>query len=371
MGRRKAVHPADAYRRKIRKQALKKNKTTRQIIRAATMRKKSEEEIINEIQKINAAENLGLADTKLLIKRKQLLMAYGDVKAKQKIREAREKTAKTITVKGLSKLLGLKEDEKKTKNIGKSTENVGKENIARIMYEEEMEFPPGMPIDPAYQRPPGIVERPQNSRRARTYLKKKEPISQAQIIPPRRSFGEVEVIAPEHLKRLQIGGRKYKRNGVAAQLLDPLNPASPFYLDNPRHPGMIPRRDPIPAPIPQKVAGPTIGPSQNPMIGPISHAAGPQPMYPNVEGHTHKLEILLSDEMKAFVPTSLRVKRYERAQKQKKKNKTLDIAPDVGKQMAKVTDTKDVGKRKGTKKKAGMVTEKSYDAFLAEIENLV
>lgn len=379
MGRKKAVHPADAYRRKLRQKERKKNKTVRQMCRAANMRKKSEDEIINEIQKINAAENFGLADTKLLVRRKHLLLAFGDIKVRKKIREAKEKTAKTITVKGLNKLLGIQEDDKKMKSVGSLLENAGKENINRIMHEEELEWPPGMPIDPAHQRPPGITERAQNTRRARTYLRRKEPAPQV-LIPQRRSFGEVEIINSERLTKLEISGRKYKRNGVAAQLLDPLNPASPFYLDNPRHRGMIPRRDPIPVQVPVQQTGvpvqqtgAKIGPSRNPMASAIAPAAAPQPLpvYPNPHEQTHKLEVLLSDEMKAFVPTSLRVRRHApKGKKQARKNKTLDIAPDVGKQMTKVTDTKNVGKKKATKK-AGMVTEKSYDAFLAEIENLV
>jgi len=376
MGRKKGVHPADAYRRKLREKERKKNKIGRQISRAASLRKLTEDEIINEIQKINAAENSGLADTKLLVRRKQLLIAYGEVQTKMKMREAREKTAKTVTVKGLNRLLGHEEKITKIKKASLLAQ-VGKENILQSKSEEEPEFPPGMPMDPAHERPPGIVERPQNTRRARTYLKRKESASTPAVIPSRRNFGEVEVIDSRRIDILEGNKQKHKRLTMEAQLLDPLNPASPFYLDRPGRRGVISQRDPLTPLVPTQPAaqaGPLIGPAPNPLavtVDPSPRAMiSTQPMYPQIHDQnveSHKLEVLLSDEMKAFVPTSLRVKRRDPRRKSKvRRKKTLDIAPDVGKPAAKVTETKNV-----EKKKAGMVTEKSYDAFLSEIENLV
>jgi len=368
MGRRKADHPADVERRKKRKLLLKKNKNARQISRAATMRKLSEDEIVLEIQKINAAENAGLADTKMFIRRKHLLAAYKDVKAKKKVLEAREKTAKTVSVKGLNKLLGIVEAKKPEVVV----EAPDKENIDTAE-KEELEFPPGLPINPALQPPPGISPRPQNSRRPRTHLKMKDPTMEKIYFTPTRRFGEIKVFDPQNLGVSESVIKKHRRNGLEAELFDPLNPASPFYLARPKpgRPHIRNKRRRTTPIVPtnkrkqQPQIGPQIGPSMDPALcSPIAASAGARQIYPNMAGQ-HKLEVLLSDKMKALVPTSLRVKRGPPKGKTKLKKKTLDIAPDVGKTAAQVA-AKSVGK-----KKAGMVTEKSYDAFLAEIENLV
>jgi len=371
MGRRKADHPADVERRKKRKLLLKKNKSARQISRAATLRKLSEEEIVFEIQKINGAENAGLADTKMFVRRKHLLEAYKDVKAKKKVLAAKEKTAKTVSVKGLNKLLGIVEVKKPEVVV----DAPDKENINTVE-KEELEFPPGLPINPALQPPPGISPRPQNSGRPRTHLKVKDPATDNIYFTPVRRFGEVKVINPQNHGVSELVIKKHRRNGMEAELFDPLNPESPFYLARPApgRPGRPHIRNNmrrtttavVPVNNPQPKIGPKIGPSMDPgLSAPITASAGAQQIYPQGIAGEHKLEVLLSEGMKSLVPTSLRVKRGPPKSKAKAKKKTLDIAPDVGKSAA------EVAAKSVRKKKAGMVTEKSYDAFLSEIENLV